>query len=317
MSQYKQRLWDMMQSKGIWVYYGPNARMPYPRQRLAKADPTFVVADNVWDYLTAEGIENGRAKKTMTLDDFPNIAPPWEQFWIEWHEEHRNGMSGALFTAIEIEEDLPEAVRDLTIPDQFRDARWLYMIEQFTLVNGTIEATPVMIMVGVSHDGTLHKNGILMAPLDAHEPALRAMRAWESAMSNNMIDQFGGLVQDNLVGGLWCPLMALTFTHCRNTEVRKAKPGEVKKVRRAKKGKPLPEYAYHVLEVEPIKRILQSEGGSGESGIGHALHICRGHFKDYRQRGLFGQHKGIYFWGEQVRGTQNRIVEKSYKIGEQ
>jgi hypothetical protein len=46
-----------------------------------------------------------------------------------------------------------------------------------------------------------------------------------------------------------------------------------------------------------------------------ALHICRGHFKDYRQSGLFGRHKGVFWWDMAARGSAEQgIVDKDYRI---
>jgi len=48
------------------------------------------------------------------------------------------------------------------------------------------------------------------------------------------------------------------------------------------------------------------------------LHICRGHFKDYRLSvGGLGKHhlKGMWWWAPQVRGTAERgRVEKDYDV---
>ena len=76
-----------------------------------------------------------------------------------------------------------------------------------------------------------------------------------------------------------------------------------------------PTVRYHVLEIEPLKRILRTEGKSEETGLKRALHICRGHFKDYREHGLFGKFKDIYWWDSQVRGNLSEgIVNKDYSV---
>jgi hypothetical protein len=81
----------------------------------------------------------------------------------------------------------------------------------------------------------------------------------------------------------------------------------------AKRGRPL--HRFHLLQVHAITRVLDQEGGAQEVGVKRALHICRGHFKDYRQRGLFGRHHDIYWWGQRIRGdVEHGTVTKLYKI---
>ena len=66
-----------------------------------------------------------------------------------------------------------------------------------------------------------------------------------------------------------------------------------------------------------MTRILDTEGGIGRGGgLKQALHICRGHFKDYRDgRGLFGKHKGLYWWEQNVRGSIEQGVHiKDYRV---
>jgi hypothetical protein len=65
--------------------------------------------------------------------------------------------------------------------------------------------------------------------------------------------------------------------------------------------------AYKTLVVEPLKQILRSEGRSGEVGLQKALHICRGHFRDYREgRGLFGKYHQLVWTPMSVRGTKGK-----------
>ena len=73
---------------------------------------------------------------------------------------------------------------------------------------------------------------------------------------------------------------------------------------------------YRVLNIEPMKRVLKAEGGLDKSGPKVALHICRGHFKDYRDGpGLFGQHTGTWWWEGSLRGSLAKgKVEKGYRV---
>ena len=65
-----------------------------------------------------------------------------------------------------------------------------------------------------------------------------------------------------------------------------------------------------------MKKVLKTEGGIDEVGLQRALHICRGHFKDYRDgKGLFGKHKGLYWWDSTVKGNANNgEIKKDYAL---
>jgi len=75
-----------------------------------------------------------------------------------------------------------------------------------------------------------------------------------------------------------------------------------------------PRACYHVLDIKPIHR-MAAASKMGSSSVKRALHICRGHFKDYRKSGLFGHYKGIYWWDMQARGTiEKGEVKKDYRV---
>lgn len=96
--------------------------------------------------------------------------------------------------------------------------------------------------------------------------------------------------------------LAISLMHCKNVElVRKPQNPKLAKAYRRRHKEPL--LTYHVLDIEPMKQVLRDEGDSEHSGLRHALHICRGHFKDYRERGLFGKHKGLFWWESHLRGS--------------
>jgi hypothetical protein len=101
-------------------------------------------------------------------------------------------------------------------------------------------------------------------------------------------------------------LLAVSFLHCKNVKlVDQECPKPLAKKYHAKTGIwPTP---YHTLEIEPLKQILRTQGGAGANGNGlaKAMHICRGHFKDYREgRGLFGKYHQLVWQPSVVRGTK-------------
>jgi len=110
--------------------------------------------------------------------------------------------------------------------------------------------------------------------------------------------------------------MGVCLMHCQNTEVKPVEPPAalVRKHLKRYGGPPLT--TYKTLVIGPTKKIInEHRTGEVKDGIRLALHKCRGHFKTYRQHGLFGKVKGMYWWREHSRGdaSQGKIV-KDYKV---
>jgi hypothetical protein len=110
-------------------------------------------------------------------------------------------------------------------------------------------------------------------------------------------------------------LFSISLMHCKNVALRGIDPPDrLSKSHVKKTGNPLTRY--HVLEIAPMRRILDSEGEAQTKGLGHALHICRGHFKTFTEDApLFGRRVGTYWWPAHVRGSSSEgVVEKDYRI---
>ncbi len=111
-------------------------------------------------------------------------------------------------------------------------------------------------------------------------------------------------------------LIAISFMHCKKqTKLIEHIPPEKVQRKRIKNNK-LPLTKYYTLDIEPLKEILRTEGRVHEVGLPKALHICRGHFKDYSQgKGLFGKYKGLYWWDNHIRGSEDAgIIVKDYAV---
>lgn len=108
-------------------------------------------------------------------------------------------------------------------------------------------------------------------------------------------------------------IMALNFLHCKNVSLNENNiPMKLIKARK-KRNRPFLQ-RYYTLEIESMRKVL-NEAGAAETGIKHALHICRGHFKTYDGKGLFGKYKGTFWFPSHVRGDiATGIVEKDYNI---
>jgi hypothetical protein len=125
-------------------------------------------------------------------------------------------------------------------------------------------------------------------------------------------------IQEKATSPLLAPafnaMLALTFLHCKNVTIETVNPDKKLQKARTRKGK-LPLVTYKVLNVIPIQHILKREGKSDEVGLKKAMHICRGHFKDFSEKGLFGKYHGVFWWESQVRGKlEEGQVRKYYKV---
>lgn len=129
---------------------------------------------------------------------------------------------------------------------------------------------------------------------------------WSEVLSNTMHDL---LCECDAVLTL-----ALNFLHCRNVEIIENPLRAIEiKARKAENRDYFEKY--YTLKIDPIKKILNTEGQAETMGLKYALHICRGHFKTYEGKGLFGKYPGTYFWPAHVRGDETvGKINKDYSI---
>jgi hypothetical protein len=112
-------------------------------------------------------------------------------------------------------------------------------------------------------------------------------------------------VMKNIMAWYNPALLAISFLHCKNVQlVDHAVDRKLAKRYRERHGGTAPT-GYKTLVIEPLKAILRGEGRAHEHGLAKAMHICCGHFKDYREgRGLFGKYKQLVWRPSVVRGTK-------------
>jgi hypothetical protein len=253
-----------------------------------------LLIDNVADYYF-----RGTGQEYWDLTrDFPNLAPPYEVFWTEHkmpqtiHSDSygdtsmsdtlgRHARMGVLWLAAEAS----GCKADGEIPE---NAKWVLCAEMFTDydVRGKEIEGPA---------GTwfllVDKEGVLIGT--PH------MQCYADPQFNEALTLHMTLLHP--------ALLAVSFLHCKNVKVvDQETPGPLAKKYHARTGVwPRP---FHTLEIEPLKQILRTQGGAGTTnGIAKAMHICRGHFKDYREgRGLFGKYKQLVWQPSVIRGTKGK-----------
>lgn len=118
---------------------------------------------------------------------------------------------------------------------------------------------------------------------------------------------------------LFLPVLhSLALLNCKNvitTEI--TVPRQMKRQIMRKHG--IEMCAYRVVKIMHTKRRTRRQIEEGEEAeqdhTSRPLSICRGHFKTYDEKGLFGRRFGTYWWQDYVRGDEQQgIVVKDYAM---
>jgi hypothetical protein len=257
-------------------------------QMIHAPDIPVLLIDNVADYYF-----NGTDQEFWDLTrDFPNLAPPYEVFWTEHklpraitsREYGKTNVSGHTGPKARMGVLWMAATQWSAEGDAPENTKWVICAELFMdydLYDTPVEGPAGTWVLTVDAEGRLLGTPHLQCFADGNEEHLRAYLTW-----------------------LHPALLAVSFLHCKNVKlVDEECPKPLAKKYHARTGVwPTP---YHTLEIEPLKAILRSQGRSHEVGAAKAMHICRGHFRDYREgRGLFGRYKQLVWTPAVVRGTK-------------
>jgi len=252
-----------------------------------------IVIDEVAKYFL-EVIGVGEEPKEA---DFPNVAPPFPEFWVEyrvpktipfgqpqqptrvdfggqrvgffWYAEDRaDGSPGWCLTSLMFVEHEGWAVGPLFSVRLDADAEG-----QLVEVSGTSLASRDPSVTEHQHDG------IESWMFTLHYPAA----------------------------------LAICFMHCSNVPTLDHEPKESHSRRYQKLYGRAP-IVYKTLNIRSMQAIIRSKGGSN-CGFKQALHIMRGHFKRFDQKPLFGKHKGLWWWTSHLRGSlEHGYVKKTYQV---
>lgn len=281
---------------------------------------TILKSQNVADYFWS-----GTNKEDWELKDFPNCAPPWDKFWIEWKQPKKCLMEnndiktfdgdinfGCLIESKELDEvDFNEMKNSMPFKFDIHgflkklDIRWVISFSYFSDMFLSIKKETFLAenkMLIKSNGEIFHKDGF--------EKTARLF-----AVNKLIFNEDNGKIVVEMLEGSVKPisLLAMSFCHCKNTELKEERYGDALVKKRAKIGK-FPVNRFYTLEIKAMRKILKESGD--ETGIKKALHICRGHFKDFRgTKGLFGKHRDLYWWDMHSRGSSERgEVIKDYAV---
>jgi hypothetical protein len=119
-------------------------------------------------------------------------------------------------------------------------------------------------------------------------------------------------------GGHQAPvvLLAISFMNCKNVATAEHEPDRQINRERRKAGL-RPFVRHHTIDIEPMKRVLKTEGRVETEGLRRALHVCRGHFAHYtEEKPLFGKVAGTFWVPAHTRGSaQQGVVVSDYRFG--
>lgn len=257
-------------------------------------EATVFWVQNVADYL----FEEDDKEEWSVLDDFPRIRPPFELVWLEWNSPDfiRSGGQVTPVTGKSVHGVLTRWTPTATGG----------ILTGFVFMRLDSPPDDMVVNVPLPQFDYLGRYFIRVKetgepePWDAANPMLL-----DASAPENMAFMHS---TTSLIGPA---LLAISFLHCRNvtTHTVAATRPAGKRVRRRGDG-----IKYTVLDIRPMQRTLRATGET--TGLRQALHICRGHFKNYTaEKPLLGRYAGTFWWADQVRGAAHLgETRKDYEI---
>ena len=194
------------------------------------------------------------------------------------------------------------------------DALWSVTIDMI------VEAADGRFCLGGTSSVTCTKQGSLRTPgTEQHQASMaHAVRARGSTLelAPTPADALVQLGDPRVVSSLAdcadsIAVATMALLCCKNVERREVLPPRQQRRLAERRGSPL--VSWHELLVRPLGA-TRAVGTSGD-GEPLALHWVRGHFKDYRERGLFGSVKGVFWWSPHIAGRAEHVVLKDYRLG--
>lgn len=251
-----------------------------PKEKNVLKNMEIFVIDNVTEYV------NENTQKLLTIDDLPNIKPPFKSMFVETNS--------------------PKFILDEK--SNKTGWPWNYGLKWGYYVFYT--ETEKNIIIHIIEYSLYQKSK--QRPNFTYT---KKSPSWYIKLTKNGKPQKDGLYKNTRKGKklkyekLMPLLYSLALMNCGNIEYIENSNTKIKNRDNKRKG-----ICYKTLKVNPMAEATQTKS-KNNAGNKNPLHVCRGHFKDYRKKGLFGKYKGIYWWDSQVRGNAEiGEVKKDYEI---
>lgn len=283
-----------------------------------------IAADNVADYVFSLPPSGQGLTELVTT-----VAPPFAKFFVECSPSvhladalpvHAWGFlcGGADLTQGEWRSKFPDR-RLASVMAAFAgfapslpallanvNVRWVLQLVLFLELRKGHPMGPV-----AEHSFPLDDDGHLIALPDGEVASIEGL----VGLTTPLLQDLESALLQHIDAQLIPALLAISLMHCRNVRVQTVEPPLALSRKAARRGgRPL--VRYQVLDIGPMRTVLDHEGGARTRGLGHALHICRGHFKTFTDDApLFGKHTGTYWWHDTARGTPKRgRVTTDYRV---
>lgn len=313
---------------------------PPPRMRISpmQARPICVDITNAAQWF----FEESGQEYWDNREDFPCVAPPWPFSWFEFCGEGMTidttgallwGSTGYLTTSFEIKENarqdalqqdaLIQMIHSLQPPGQRgRETGWeirqegLEEYKAAKILPRWMCFTKILFehKKRVRHIGT---HAFYICEDGQAMPLVSSSHYWAPPrVSHEQFHQM--IIEDKLsLSVMMLPVFfALSLLHCKNVYLKDLPPAP-QYSRKARKQKCRGEVTYKTIVIDSMRKQAKQEAQETDTtSVKQALHITRGHFKDYRDGpGLFGKHQDIYWWDMHVRGDADYgEIRKDYKV---
>lgn len=246
-----------------------------------------IVADNIEEFC-ASAWPGDTARAICDLD-IPSIAPPFPLFWVEWRNSQaymreKGWIAGGV------------ACQAYRIEEQWH-MRWIPV--------GAYEGSP---------------KGVLMAPFGFAETISDSEGKHISTdchvTTKGMTREQRRQDEEWISAHVFPFLTAISFLNCRNVQLPWVQPQEKLARAFAKRNKGAKLAPYRTIDIIPMTRLIAEKAKAEGKAKGEvAFQTVRGHFKQYGNAGLFGKHKGTFFFGPHDRGSGDRKTRQGgYRI---
>jgi hypothetical protein len=151
---------------------------------------------------------------------------------------------------------------------------------------------PIVFSIVLLADGKYSTDRmIVVAEADGQrglDAATASKSAWETAMG-------------------WGPqagtFFALSLLHCKNVSTTTHDPPAAVVRKRLRYGREALT-TFKTLEIGSVTKQINENNPGGADGLSRALHMCRGHFKEFApEKPLFGRLAGRFWWPSHARGN--------------
>lgn len=292
--------------------------------KLKISDPDNLVEDvcgdtevfsiqNVEEYYASVLTENWSIYK-----DFPCPMPPFKHVWMEYSPQHKT-------YNLEMEDevlDWSEINKDSGIKVGL-DIRCFKQLEFPGLADPRMPTEyecAVTILPFICGDNVLNMMiGELVILLDKQgNPIKFGHESGRGAMIHAVDSESLGMpsadMGRNIIELCKPGLLALSLCNCKNVVTEVKEPPTKKNKRHIKEfGRPLTKFRTVKISDIFVKRAGSTTHGEMTGAV--ALHITRGHFADYTEKGLFGKYKGRFWFGQHIRGNKKvGSVKHEYSV---